>query len=153
MKNNLVVVNLLGKSFCITRKLSTLKNPRPSQYAVMVEIHEALRQVPVGQQRPQVEEGQREERIQKDASPVQNVERAVPQEGDVDVVSEGHQPQAVAEQRGRERLARDDQVVEEELDKVQDDQQGEEGVQVHVEGVAPLDVGLTAPETRLLSIW
>ena len=112
----------------------------------MVKVHEALGQVPVRGQRDQVEGGQRHERVEEDLGVPQDVQRAVAQEGDVDVVAERNQPQGVAEQGSEEDLPGDDQVVEEELDKVEDDEEREEGVEMDVEGKPPLNIRLAAPE-------
>ena len=48
---------------------------------------------------------------------MEDVQRAVAEEGDVDVVPEGHQPQRVAKQRREEHLPADYEVIEEELER------------------------------------
>ncbi len=51
----------------------------------------------------------------------------ISQEGDVDVVGDGDDPEGIAEQGGDEPVPADDDVVEEQLNEVKNHQEREEG--------------------------
>ena len=84
----------------------------------MVKVHENPREVPLGQDGEQDEDGDRHHRVEKDCRLVEYLERAVAQEGDVHVVAEGHHPQRVAEGGRKVPEAADDGVPEEQLCKI-----------------------------------
>ena len=81
----------------------------------MVKVHEAPGEVPFDHDRKEHEDGDGHHGVEKDRRLVEYLERAVPQERDVNVVPEGHHPQRVSEGGRRVSSAVDDRVVEEEL--------------------------------------
>ena len=57
----------------------------------------------------------------------------ITEEGDVDVVGDGDEPQRVPEQRGDEPVLADQDVVEEQLHEVEDHQEREKGAKIEIE--------------------
>ena len=67
------------------------------QHAVLVEIHQTSAEVPIEAQREDVHHSQDGEGGQEVVGPGKDVQRAVAQEGNVDVVAQSDQPQRIPE--------------------------------------------------------
>ena len=63
---------------------------------ILVKIHQTLAEVPVDSKGDEVENNKNCERSEKVVSPIEDVEGAVAEEGDVDVIAECNEPQGVS---------------------------------------------------------
>jgi len=110
------------------------------QNSELVEVHEAGAEVPVEAKSKDVQKCQDCQWCQKIVCPVQHVEGAVAKESDVNIVTQSYQPQAVAKECGKKYFSFYDGVVDKELDKVEDDQDGDESIEMNIKAEAPLNV-------------